>query len=104
MIEIPSTAWRLDDWTAKTARAFAPLPARWRGLDGAVRCGFTHFDLELTVLAARVPRDRSAPEGMFWWPLDRLDEQALPTVMKKVVAHANVMRAIRGGRDRIGTS
>jgi A/G-specific adenine glycosylase len=88
MIEIPSTAWHLEGWTPEAARALAPLRARWRDLDGVVRCGFTHFDLELIVLAARVPKGRRAPAGMFWWPLDRLGEQALPTVMKKVVAHA----------------
>ncbi|MFO0995628.1 MAG: A/G-specific adenine glycosylase [Alphaproteobacteria bacterium] len=99
MMEIPSTDWRAGAWTHEAARPLAPLPARWRDLDGIVRCGFTHFDLELTVLAARVPNGRAAPKGTFWWPLDRLGEQALPTVMKKVVAHA---RAAEAAEERSG--
>jgi A/G-specific adenine glycosylase len=51
-----------------------------------VRHGFTHFELELLVLAASVA-GKGRTEGL-WWPIDRLGEQALPTLMKKLVAHA----------------
>ena len=86
MMEVPSTAWRAAAWPVAEARREAPLPARWRALPGLVRHGFTHFELELTVLAASVA-GKGLAEGL-WWPIDRLGEQALPTLMKKLVAHA----------------
>jgi A/G-specific adenine glycosylase len=86
MMEVPSTDWRGAAWPVAEARREAPLAARWRALPGLVRHGFTHFELELTVLAASVAGKGQA-EGL-WWPIDRLGEQALPTLMKKLVAHA----------------
>lgn len=88
MIEVPSTDWLegppLDQATAETA---APLPGRdWRMLPGFVAHGFTHFRLELSVLAGNA--DGDPPAEARWCPIDKLDEQALPTAMKKVVAHA----------------
>jgi len=86
MMEVPSTPWS-EDGPAK-ALDHAPVSAEWRALDGVVKHTFTHFHLELTVLTATV-RDARDVDGL-WWPLDRLQEQALPTVMKKVVRHATV--------------
>jgi A/G-specific adenine glycosylase len=86
MIEVPSTEWRAATWTIDEAVRAAPLPADWRALGGVVRHTFTHFHLELSVLAARVAR--SAELAGRWCPVDRLGEQALPTVMKKVIRHA----------------
>lgn len=85
MMEIPSTEWRATPWSLAEAKRGAPLPACWRMLDGVVRHGFTHFDLELRVLAGVARRTGDA--GL-WSPVDRLGEQALPTLMKKVVRHA----------------
>lgn len=85
MIEVPSTAWRDGTWSAAQAIAAAPVAAEWRALPGLVRHGFTHFDLELTVMAARV--NGAAADGIWCLP-DRLGDHALPTVMKKVCAHA----------------
>ncbi len=45
---------------------------------GLVRHGFTHFDLELSVVRASEPHG----EGE-WWPLARLDEAGLPTLFAK---------------------
>ncbi|MFQ5955024.1 MAG: A/G-specific adenine glycosylase [Kiloniellales bacterium] len=84
MMEIPSTGWRERPWTLAEALKAAPVAARWRALSGVVRHGFTHFHLELTVLAGRA-EDRAA--GL-WSAPDRLSDQALPTVMKKVIRHA----------------
>jgi A/G-specific adenine glycosylase len=51
-----------------------------------VRHVFTHFVLELEVWAARY---RSRPNGEgFWLAPEKLKEAALPTVMRKVIAHA----------------
>jgi A/G-specific adenine glycosylase len=69
-------------------RTPAPVAARFRKVPGLVRHGFTHFELELEVFRADdVPR-QAAPALSEWAPLDRLDRYALPTVMKKVIAHA----------------
>jgi A/G-specific adenine glycosylase len=92
MMEVPSTEWRGAPWTDEEAAADAPVPARWRRLPGVVRHTFTHFHLELAVLAGSV---RAGYEkGGVWVPADALSEHALPTVMKKVIAHA------RGGPRR----
>ncbi len=90
MIEAPSTEWREGPLpTLAAARELAPLPARdWRELPGVVEHGFTHFRLELAVLAGRVERDAGAANGAIWCHPDRLGEQALPTVMKKLARHA----------------
>lgn len=91
MMEVPSTPWGDAPWPAADAQALAPLavPAgAWRALPGAVRHVFTHFALELTVMAATVPAGAAPPEAGRWVPVDRLGEQALPTVMKKIIAHA----------------
>ncbi len=45
---------------------------------GLVRHGFTHFDLELSVLRM----EETVGEGE-WWPLDRLDDAGLPTLFAK---------------------
>ena len=68
----------------------APVPANWKVLEGGVRHTFTHFHLELTVAHAVATTSRLAtlsPESA-WVTLDRLTERALPTVMRKVIAHA----------------
>jgi A/G-specific adenine glycosylase len=86
MMEVPSTLWREAPWSEAEAKAAAPVPAKWRLLSGVVRHTFTHFHLELAVLAGTA-RTGSAAGGQ-WVKLDDLPTQALPTVMKKVVAHA----------------
>ena len=87
MMEVPSTPWREAPWTVEEARRAAPVAAKWRLVPGLVRHGFTHFDLELTVLAGDVRRESPQADGK-WVALDALDSQALPTLMKKIVAHA----------------
>ena len=87
LFEVPSTEWRPAPWTVEEAKA-AAAPARisWRPLAGVVRHGFTHFELELSLLVGNV-RGASADGGV-WCPVDRLSDYALPTLMKKVVRHA----------------
>jgi A/G-specific adenine glycosylase len=84
MMEFPSTDWRARAWSAGEAEIEAPVAAPWKRLPGLVRHGFTHFELELIVLAGRVAG--KAPG--IWCALDRLSEMALPTLMKKVARHA----------------
>jgi A/G-specific adenine glycosylase len=89
MTEIPSTPWRPEPWGLEEALLRAPAPAEWCALPGTVRHGFTHFLLELTVVAGK-----GAADGL-WSPTDRLGEHALPTLMKKVARHA--ISALRHG-------
>lgn len=88
MIEVPSTVWREGAMpTLASAGREAPLVAsHWRLLPGAVTHTFTHFHLELTVIAGRVDRDAS-PDALWRHP-DEFGAVALPTVMKKVARHA----------------
>ena len=90
MDEVPSSAWREGKFAAAQALAEAPVPARWQILDGLVRHTFTHFHLELTVARATATTDRLAKlaPGTSWCMVDRMTERALPTVMRKVIAHA----------------
>jgi A/G-specific adenine glycosylase len=86
MLEVPSTAWAEGAPDAEAAKAEAPVAViRWRRLPGVVRHTFTHFRLELAVLAARAAEPATA--GL-WCPPDALAAEALPSVMRKVAAHA----------------
>jgi A/G-specific adenine glycosylase len=89
MTEVPSTAWthELDD--AGTLDQ-APLNAKWRKLPGLVEHGFTHFLLRQTVYVAAVPAKTKSPAGMRWVALADLHGEALPNVMRKVIAHAGL--------------
>jgi A/G-specific adenine glycosylase len=87
MTETPTTAWSHDHEPAE-ALAHAPLDAAWRRLPGVVEHVFTHFPLSLTVFAAQVRAGTPAPEGCRWVPVDLVGAEALPNVMRKVVAHA----------------
>src|SRR5262249_14717780 len=51
LFEVPSTDWRAAPWDIGEAESEAPVPAAWRPLDGIVRHGFTHFELELSFAA-----------------------------------------------------
>ncbi len=53
---------------------------------GVVTHVFTHSPLKLVVYTARVPAPTRAPEGMRWVPIATLDGEALPNVMRKVMA------------------
>jgi A/G-specific adenine glycosylase len=91
MTEVPNTPWTAD-FDADAALSAAPALARarpqWRRLPGVVSHVFTHFPLELTVYRAQVPAGIPAPEGARWTPLAALGGEALPSLMRKVLAHA----------------
>ena len=58
MTEVPGSEWT-HDFDETKARCAAPRCKRkvqWRRLPGVVRHVFTHFPLELTVFATKVPR------------------------------------------------
>lgn len=88
MMEIPSTEWREGGPGEAEAVLAAPAAAEWRRLPGLARHGFTHFEIEFEVWSARVEDGAAAEAEGIWWPVERLAEQALPTAIKKIVAHA----------------
>jgi A/G-specific adenine glycosylase len=90
MTEVPGSDWAHDFDMAQALR-FAPrlrAKSKWRRLPGVVRHVFTHFPLELTVFVAQVPRTTRPPKGARWVKLADLAGEALPSVMRKVLAHA----------------
>ena len=96
MIEVPSTPWQEEPPDAALVARHAPVAADWRCLPGVVEHGFTHFDIDLVVLAGRVSR-KEAPEGL-WSPPGEFHAHALPTLTKKVVRH--VLGTARGAKPR----
>lgn len=87
MTEVPTSEWTAD-FTDDVAMQAPRVAAKWRRLPGTVRHVFTHFPLELTVHVGSAARNARAPKGMRFVPLSRLDDEALPALMRKVVAHA----------------
>jgi A/G-specific adenine glycosylase len=96
MSEVPTTGWtaRIDgDTSAKSA----PFPADWRR-SGSISHVFTHFSLELEVYRAEV-NGVATPDGHWWSPVSAVHDEALPTVMKKVIESAipgATKRALKG--------
>ena len=88
MMEIPSTPWRTEPWAIDDAIASAPVTARWTALPGQVDHVFTHFSLELAVVAGAAGKAAALDGDSEWCPVERLDERALPSVMRKIVNHA----------------
>jgi A/G-specific adenine glycosylase len=89
MTEVPVSEWRAgqDD---KAALGQAPQVggvSRWHRKLGVVTHVFTHFPLELVVYTAHVPARTRAPKDMRWVPIATLESEALPNVMRKVIAH-----------------
>jgi len=89
MTEVPGSDW-LAGHDDKAALKQAPLlkgVARWRRKAGVVSHVFTHFPLQLVVYTAKVATRTGAPQGMRWVPIATLGDEALPNVMRKVIAH-----------------
>jgi A/G-specific adenine glycosylase len=98
MTEVPTTAWS-ESFDAEGALDAAPRLAaprhngrdfqiKWRRSPGVVTHTFTHFPLELDVYVAAVPAGARGPDATRWVALAELPGEALPNVMRKVVAHA----------------
>lgn len=85
MSEVPSTPWE-PGGTANPA-GHAPLNAHWQALNAGVTHVFSHFALELAVWRARVPTSTAAPQGHRWVPRQGFDEEAFPSVMRKVLEY-----------------
>ena len=90
MTEVPGSDWLADqdDATAKRGAPELKGLSRWQRKVGVVTHVFTHFPLELVVYTAHVPARTRPPEGMRFVPVATLADEALPNVMRKVIAHA----------------
>ncbi len=101
MMEVPSTPWADQMPALEHALATAPIQADWRFAPEPVVHVFTHFRLDLRVCHAHVANGAEvtgADDRMHWrWVArGRLADEALPSVMRKVLAHA--FHDSRGGR------
>ena len=89
MTEVPGSDW-LAEQDDKAALQQAPVlkgVARWQRKAGVVTHVFTHFPLELVVYTAKAAARAAAPKGMRWVPIATLNDEALPNVMRKAIAH-----------------
>ena len=86
MVELPSSDWQENSLTQKKTFFDAPEKIIWKILPGRVRHTFTHFHLELEIATGQCIK----PELIkgIWSNASDFGNYALPTVMKKVVAHA----------------
>lgn len=92
MMEVPSTEWTDIAPVRRKALESAPVKAAWHPVPGTVEHTFTHFKLEIEVMRALVPADASLtlwadPNRCRWVPRARLKDQALPSLMNKIIAH-----------------
>ena len=92
MLEVPSTAWAETLPPVNAALSGTPVRADWWALPGVVAHTFTHFRLETLVYRAIVPAHASLtfwadPQRCQWVARRDLDRAALPSVMRKIIAH-----------------
>src|SRR6202166_1832733 len=91
MTEVPTSDWLAtqDDKAALKQAPVVKSITRWHRRAGVVTHVFTHFPLELVVYTASVRGRTRAPEGMRWVPVATLQDEALPNLMRKVIAHGH---------------
>jgi len=89
MTEVPTSDWvaAQDDKAALQGAPVLKGVARWHRRAGVVTHVFTHFPLELIVYTSSVSARSRAPAGMRFVPIATLEDEALPNVMRKVIAH-----------------
>ncbi|MEP3278966.1 MAG: A/G-specific adenine glycosylase [Stappiaceae bacterium] len=96
MTEVPGSDWQeaFTFPTQLTVGHQAPLEGNWQKTSDNVKHTFTHFHLELEIWRSDVPLE-TIPPSPHWWSLPAdIEQEALPTVMRKAVA-AGLGRAIK---------
>jgi A/G-specific adenine glycosylase len=92
MTEVPTTEWTADFNERDALKSAPQLVGRaaiaWRRLPGVVRHVFTHFPLELSVYVTELPPTARAPKDARWIKISGLDDEAFPSLMRKVLADA----------------
>jgi len=89
MTEFPGTEWS-GDFEASRAKKFAPLDLAWRARAGEVVHVFTHFALKLKVYVGAARQAQAPPAGARWVAAEDVADEALPSLMRKVAAHAGL--------------
>ncbi len=84
MMELPGTEWtgdkpEIDIWLEQ-----APTKSNWQQVDGEVKHVFTHFTLYLTVFTTQTSAEKFETRAN----LDKLDNYALPSLMRKAIKFA----------------
>jgi len=86
MLQPPLGPWREEFPAPADAAQQAPFKSAWKKRPGVVRHGFTHFVLEMEIYVALF-KSRPKADGS-WFAPDDLSGAALPTAMRKMLAHA----------------
>lgn len=98
MTQVPTTDWTASQDGASDADS-APMIADWK-MTGKIRHTFTHFHLELTIYRSSFTSEQRDDSAKFkastamldakgrWAPINQLEREALPNLMRKVVAEA----------------
>jgi A/G-specific adenine glycosylase len=92
MLEVPSTDWAETLPPIADALGAAPVHGGWWAVPGIVTHTFTHFRLEMLVYRAVLPANATLtfwadPARCQWVARRDLDRAALPSVMRKIIAH-----------------
>jgi A/G-specific adenine glycosylase len=103
MLEVPSSPWVENGSLHADGSEHAPLKARWREVPGLVEHTFTHFHLQLAVLRAETgtgakPAEAAMRDTCRWVHTKDLPRAALPSLMRKVLAHALDLKVRPGAR------
>ena len=85
---LPSSVW------SENPDLTPPFAGEW-GRYGIVRHVFTHFSLQLVVMAIAVNNDCKLPLVGEWWPVGRIDEAGLPSVFAKAAQLARATEDMR---------
>jgi A/G-specific adenine glycosylase len=89
MMEVPSSAWLEQPMPLlKQVQKQAPVAAKWKMLSGEVRHVFTHFELQMQIAIAVVPKSTRVKPPLRWVPVRDLYDEALPSVMRKLTDFA----------------
>lgn len=88
MSEVPGTDWSAAFDEAAALRQAPTGAVSWRKAAGRVVHVFTHFRLEATVFTAEAAAPAAAPVGHWWSAPGALAGEALPSVMRKIIAAA----------------
>lgn len=86
MLGLPSSVWAEEEIV--DAQRFAPAPAPWRAV-GSIRHAFTHFHLELAVMAKQYDRAPLGPGE--WIAIADWQRAGLPSVFAKAVRLASTV-------------
>jgi A/G-specific adenine glycosylase len=93
MLEVPSTDWAAALPSIEDRFRTVPVRGDWRRVPGTVTHTFTHFRLEALVYLAvvsqraRLAACADSPRCQ-WLPRHEIDRAAVPSVMRKLIAHA----------------